>query len=146
MKEFDKRIIKDRRKQPTPCLSQYIISGRRKIFRRKTDQEKGGYLDRYSKRSFLLLILIAGLNLLDSIFSKMILEGGGWELNPIVRFATEFYGDRFWIWKMIAVSGLLLFLYLHSKFMRVETIMAGISCIYTALVIYQLILCLSIAI
>jgi hypothetical protein len=145
LKEYDNRILKDRRNQPTPCLSRYIISGRRKMFRRKTDQWKGGYLDRYGTRSFLLLFLIAGLNVLDSVFSKMILNYGGWELNPIVRFANELYGDSIWIWKIIAVSGLLLFLFLHSKFMKVEIIMAGIASIYTTLVIYQFFLYLLIA-
>ena len=146
MKEFDKRIPKDRRKQPTPCLNRYIISGRRKKLRRKIDQEKGGYLDRYSIQLFLLLILIAGLNVLDSALSKTILNYGGWELNPIVRTATELYGNSIWICKIVIVSFILLFLYLHSKFMKIEIIMAGISCIYAALVIYQIFLYLSIVV
>ena len=51
------------------------------MLRRKTDQEKGGYLDCYGTRSFVLLVLIVGLNVLDSVFSKMILDYGGCELN-----------------------------------------------------------------
>jgi sensor histidine kinase regulating citrate/malate metabolism len=44
----DRHILIDRRKKPTPTLSRYIFFlGRRRIFRRKADQEKGGYLDHY---------------------------------------------------------------------------------------------------
>jgi adenylate cyclase len=45
LKVFDRRILKDRRKTHTPFLSRYTFLGRRRTFRRKADQEKGGYLD-----------------------------------------------------------------------------------------------------
>jgi hypothetical protein len=68
----------------------------------------------------------------------MILDLGGWELNPIVRSAIELYGDRFWIWKFGIVSITLILLCLHSKFKRVITIILSISAINIAIVLYQI--------
>lgn len=59
LEESDRRILKDRRKKPTPALSRYIFFlGRRRIFRRKGDQEKGGYLDHYRFSSLRIPIRI----------------------------------------------------------------------------------------
>ena len=63
------------------------------MLRRTVDRTRGGYVDRYHVGLFLLLVLIAGLNLLDSVFSKTILHLGGWELNPVIRVANELWGN-----------------------------------------------------
>ena len=56
MEDTDRRLIKDRRKRATPFLGLYTFFGKRKGFRRKSDQEKGGYVDR--SRLFYLRIPI----------------------------------------------------------------------------------------
>jgi adenylate cyclase len=43
----DRRVLKDRREKSTPLLSRYTFFGKRKGFRRKADQEKGGNIDQY---------------------------------------------------------------------------------------------------
>lgn len=58
MKESDRRILKDRRKKPTPAFSRYLFFGRRRMFRRKVDQEKGRYLDYYKLSSLRIPIRI----------------------------------------------------------------------------------------
>ena len=136
MREFQKRIHKDRRKLSTRCLSRYTFSGRRKMLRREVDQKKGSYVDRYDLKLSLTLILIAELNAFDSVFTKTLLDRGGLELNPIVHVAYELWGDRIWIWKIVAMPGLLFFLYLHSKFKRVRIGIMGIGYFYTALVLF----------
>ena len=88
--------------------------------RRKEDQEKGGYVDRYSPRLLFLLILIVGLNILDSLFTMIILEFGGWEVNPLVCPAMEVFADLFWVWKFLLVSFNLVLLCLHSRFRYVN--------------------------
>jgi len=87
-----------------------------------------------------LLVLILGLSVLDAILTMMILEGGGWEVNPVVRSAIHLYGDKFWIWKFITVSIPLILLCLHSKFRRVMLVLYGISAIYIAVVLFQVLL------
>lgn len=138
MMELERRILSDRRKKPTPILSKYTFSGRRKEFRRKTDKERGGYVDRYSPGILFFMTLIVGLNILDAIFTTMILDFGGYELNPIVRSVIFLYGDRFWLWKFGIVSSSLIILCLHSKFRMVKTIIFSITLIYIAIISYQI--------
>jgi adenylate cyclase len=58
LKDSDRRVLKERRKKPTPVFSRYIFFGRRRIFRRKADQEKGGYLDYYKLSSLRIPIRV----------------------------------------------------------------------------------------
>lgn len=138
MTETDKRTPQDRRKKPTPALSWYTFFGRRRRFRRKSDKEKGGYVDRYSSKLFFFLILLIGLNILDVLFTMMILDNKGWEFNPIVQSVMNIHGDRFWIWKFVIVSASLTLLCLHSKFRHVKQIIVGLSLIYLLTIAYQL--------
>jgi hypothetical protein len=82
--------------------------------------------------------LIVGLNILDAIFTTMILDLGGYELNPIVRSVIFLYGDKFWLWKFGVVSASLIILCLHSKFRMVKPIIFSITLIYLAVISYQL--------
>lgn len=58
MKDSDRRVLKDRRKKPTSAFSRYIFFGRRRTFRRKTGQEKGGHLDYYKLSSIRIPIRV----------------------------------------------------------------------------------------
>ena len=140
VKESDNRFLRDRRKEPTKGLSRYTFFGRRRAFRRKTDQEKGGYTDRYSAALFFVLVLIVGLNLLDSFFTMIILDQGGWEINPIVGCAIQVCGYEFWIWKYIIVSVSLILLCLHSNFGPTRMLINAVGFIYVTVVAYQVFL------
>jgi hypothetical protein len=139
---FNKRIEKDRRKQPTPALSRYTFFGRRKTIRRKEEQQRGGYVDRYSSTLFFFLIAIVGLNVLDAFLTLLILDLKGWEANPVVRSVINIYGTEFWIWKFSIVSFSLALLCLHSRFRLVREIIIAISCLYIMVVAYQVFLIL----
>ena len=140
LEDCDRRILKDRRKQPTPGLSRYTLFGRRRRFRRKSDRERGGYIDCYNAGLFIILILIASLNILDSFFTMIVLTDGGWEVNPIVRSVIESCGDGFWVWKFFLVSFSLILLGLHSNFGHVRTAINALCFIYIAVVLYQIFL------
>jgi len=134
----DRRKTQDRRQKPTPGLSRHTVTGQRTHFRRKNDQLKGGYVDRYSPKLFILLVLIVVLNILDAIFTSIILDGGGWEMNPVVRAAIETYGDKFWIWKFMIVSIAVVTLCLLSKVKGVKYLVAATACLYAGIVIYEI--------
>jgi len=140
LKESDRRILKDRREKPTSGLSRFSLRGRRRAFRRKEDQERGGYVDQYSPGLLFLLTLVAGLNVLDSLFTMMILDDGGWEINPIVRSIIQLYGNGFWIWKFSIVSIPLTLLCLHSKFRLAIPAILGITAISVIVILYQIFL------
>lgn len=92
---------------------------------------------RYSRDLLLALILTVGLNVLDSLFTMIILEEGGREVNPIVRAAIAVWGDRFWIWKFALVSVNLVLLCLLSHMRIVRTVIFGICFVYIAVIMYQ---------
>jgi len=133
----ERRSFRDRRSQPTPLLSRYTLWGRRKTLRRKEDQERGGYVDRYDSRLLFFIVLIVGLNVLDSLFTMIILDCGGWEINPIVCMAIEVYGDQFWVWKFMIVSVNLVLLCLHSRFRYVNRVISYITILYLGIIFYQ---------
>lgn len=139
---FDKRITKDRRKRPTSGLSRYTFFGQRKTIRRKSDQQRGVYVDRYASSLFFFLVAIIGLNVLDAIFTMMILDLKGREANPVVRSVITIYGTKFWIWKFSIVSASLTLLCLHSTFRLVKEAIIAIGCLYVIVVAYQMFLLL----
>jgi hypothetical protein len=142
--EIEPRIPQDRRKRPTPALSWYTFLGRRRGFRRESDQGNGGYVDRYSSKLFFFLFLIISLNVLDVVFTMMILDQKGWEFNPVVRAVMNIHGDGFWIWKFSIVSLCLTLLCLHSKFKPVKQVIVGLSLIYLLTILYQIFILLHI--
>jgi len=140
MKELDRRILQDRRKQPTPALSRFTVRGRRRSFRRKEEQKRGGYIDRYGSGLLFLIVLIVGFNIMDAWLTMIILEDGGWETNPVVSSVIQLYGDRFWIWKFAMVSVPLILLCLHSKFRLAVPAIWAISVFYMVTILFQILL------
>jgi hypothetical protein len=140
LRELDRRILEDRRKQPTPALSRFAVRGRRSGFRRKEEQKRGGYIDRYGSGLLFLIVLIVGFNVMDAWLTMIILENGGWETNPVVSSVIQLYGDRFWIWKFAMVSVPLILLCLHSKFRLAVPAIWAISVFYMVAISLQIIL------
>jgi len=140
LRELDRRILEDRRKQPTPALSRFAVGGRRSGFRRKEEQKRGGYIDRYGSGLLFLIVLIVGFNVMDAWLTMIILESGGWETNPVVSSVIQLYGDRFWIWKFAMVSVPLILLCLHSKFRLAVPAIWAISVFYMVAISLQIIL------
>ncbi len=140
MGEFDTRTLRDRRKNSTPAISSFTLWGRRRAFRRREGQERGGYVDRYPSALLILLTLAVGLTLLDALFTMMILEDGGWEINPVVRSVIQLYGDGFWVWKFVIVSFSLTLLCLHSKFRLAIPVLLGITTVSIIVILYQIFL------
>ena len=142
LQESDRRIIRDRRAKSTPGLSFHTFFGRRKNIRRKEEQDKGGYVDRYSPGLFFFLVLIIGLNILDAVLTMMILDLRGFEVNPVVQSVITLHGNQFWVWKFGIVSTCTALLCLHSKFKRVREAIIAIGSIYLTIVLYQVFLLL----
>ncbi len=138
---MEKRTQTDRRKNPTPLLSRHTFSrGRRREFRRQEDQRRGGYVDRYSPWLFAILIWIAALNILDALFTHLILDRGGTELNPVAAWALAAFGNHFIVWKLAVVCASLLILCLLSKHRYARVAIATSAALYSGVVCYQLVL------
>ena len=94
----------------------------------------------YSPRLLLVLTLLVGLNILDSIFTMMILDLGGEEANPILRSVIQVYGDYFWIWKFALVSAGVFLLCLGSRVKYIKGVIVVLTCLYFVVVGYEIVL------
>ena len=121
----DAQVLVDRRTRPTPRFGYYAFFGRRRD-------------DRYSAPTFFFLVSITGLNILDSLFTMMIMDMGGWEANPIVKAAMDAHGDKFWVWKFALVSACLLLLCLHSRYRLAKGMMVFLTSVYLTVIVYQI--------
>jgi hypothetical protein len=139
MENQELRPKEDRRRQPTPMLSPYTLSGRRKGFSDQNGLPKEGYVDHYGPALLALLVLISGLNCLDCFFTMKILSHGGQELNPIVEPIIALLGEKFWVWKFAIISFSSVILCLHSQYKRVKIAILLLCFLYIGLIGYQLI-------
>ena len=103
-------------------------------------QQKRGLMSRYSSVVFFFLVLTLGLNILDSLFTMMILDLKGREVNPVVQSIMTLYGSDFWIWKFGIVSLSLILLCILSDLKIVKGIIVTLSSVYFTVVLYQLFL------
>jgi hypothetical protein len=103
-------------------------------------QQNGGLTNRYSSVVFFFLVLTMGLNILDSLFTMMIIDLKGREINPVVQSIMTLYGSDFWIWKFGIVSLSLILLSILSDLKIVKGIIVTVSSVYFTVVLYQLLL------
>ncbi len=138
---MQKRVGPDRRRKPTPVLSRYsFLCGRRSGFRRKEDRLRGGYVDRYGHRLFGALLGLVVLNMFDALFTHIILDCGGTELNPIAAWALDAFGSHFVVWKLSVIGLCVLVLCLLSKFRAAKAALGVAVALYGGVVCYQIVL------
>ena len=135
----DRRVLKDRRKQPSPALSYLKLWWQGRAFRKEVAHQRSGYVDLYSAGLLLLIFLIIGLDILDSLFAKMVLNLRGWEIHPIARTVIEIYRDRFWLSKVAILSIPLILLCIHSRFRLAMSVILAICFIKIGFLLYQFI-------
>jgi hypothetical protein len=130
----------DRRQRPTAMLSRYSFVGGRRQAGRRTGEVENVYVDVYSLRLVLLLLLFFALTVLDSVSTLVYLGKGGQELNPIAQWLID-QGGMFFVLAKGIVSGLcLLFVMLHKTFRPARVALAIGFAFYFALAGYHLVL------
>jgi hypothetical protein len=130
----------DRRQRPTPMLSRYSFLGGQRQSGRRTGEVENVYVDVYSPRLVVLLLLFFALTVLDSVSTLVYLGKGGQELNPIAQWLID-QGGMFFVLAKGIVSGLcLLFVMLHKTFRPARVALAIGFAFYFALAGYHLVL------
>ena len=133
----DRRTLRDRRKQAPPALSQFILWWQRRASRSEVGREEPGHIDLFSAGLIFLIILIVGLDILDSLVSTMALDLGKWGINPVVRSVIEIYRDMVWVSKFAMVSIPLILLCIRSKFRLAMPVILSICIIKVFVLLYQ---------
>jgi hypothetical protein len=125
----------DRRKKPTPVLSRHWLRGRRRGGRREGETEDI-YVDRPSRREWLLFAAILGLAGLDGVWTLLHLERGVEEANPLMAWFLEVGGNPAFAAAKFGVTVVAAgFLLLHARFRTARRLMPWVVAVYTALVI-----------
>jgi hypothetical protein len=130
----------DRRTRPTPMLSRYTFFGGRRRGGRRGDEGEGMFVDRYSKRLVVLLLIFFTLTVLDSVFTVIYLRKGGEELNPIAQWMLDRGDVPFVLLKGSLTAVCVLFVMMHKNFRYSRVALAIGFLFYFALAIYHIVL------
>lgn len=104
----------DRRERPTrPWLD--LLSPLRRA-RGRREEDRVGYVDRYSKQDAWLLFSIFALNVADAFMTMLWLHRGGREANPVMAFFLDIGPAAFLLQKCVVVGFWLILLLVHKNF------------------------------
>ncbi len=130
----------DRRVRPTPMISRYTFLGGRRKQGRRTDEKEDVYVDVYSPKLVMLLLVFFSLTVIDSVSTLIYLGKGGQELNPIAQWMID-QGSTFFVVMKGVLSGVcLLFVMLHKNFKPARTALGVGFSFYFLLGLYHLVL------
>ena len=116
MFHFDRRSGKDRRSKDVPSAKSLFIYRRRKKVRRKDDKYKTSYLDQYSSRIFIAIVLLLFFSIIDAILTLFLIDHGASEINPIMAYFLKFGPVTFLSVKYFFTSYSILVLLIFSNF------------------------------
>jgi len=135
--EEDRRLSVDRRSVPTSAWSGLLGHRRRKRGRRDGESEDT-YVDAFSRRGVLLLVVIFVLNICDAFFTMIWLQRGGGEANPFMNWLLGLGDNAFLIQKCFIVGLWLLLLLVHKNFRLARIGLWSAFGVYSLLILYHL--------
>ena len=138
--DTENRIIPDRRKRPTPFISRYsFLGGRRKIIRREEDKKQYVFVDLYSTRLFIILIILSTLSIADSYFTlSLIQENLAVEMNPLMAFFLDQGSTPFVLSKFLFTT-IPLFVLCICKNRPITRVLVVLTvCLYLVVIMHEL--------
>ena len=133
----------DRRKNKLRSLYCAFFKRRRTDTRRDIDEAINSYVDVHEPFVFILFSITVLLSATDAMFTLFIINNGGEEINPFMRYLLEMDITAFFWVKFFLTSFGMLFLVTHKHFtfyqiVRGYHIMYGVFATYFILVSYEL--------
>jgi hypothetical protein len=121
-------------------LSRFTFFGGRRNEGRRTEEKENVYVDVYSTKLVVLLLVFFALTVVDSVSTLIYLGKGGRELNPVAQWMID-QGSTFFVVLKGVLSGVcLLFVMLHKNFRPARTALAVGFTFYLLLGLYHLVL------
>ncbi len=102
------------------------------------DEQEGSFVDRYSTRLWFMILWVSLMNVADSYFTLVHLQGGGIELNPIAAWLLATGRTRFVFYKTLLIGLALVVLCVHKNFFLARVGLWTATAAYTALFFYHL--------
>lgn len=130
----------DRRRRPTPMVSLHTFFGGRRRQARRVGEAEGAFVDLYSPRLAVLLLVFFTLTVFDSVATLFYLSKGGEELNPIAQWMIDQGNTEFVVIKGVLTGMCVLFVMLHKNFRYARCAIAVGFSFYFALAIYHIVL------
>jgi hypothetical protein len=107
------------------------------------DNSPSYHIKYYGIKSYLALIIVLTLCVLDSKLTILIINAGGYELNPLLRLVIN-WGIMPFVLTKYSITGIcLIFLIIHKNFylfggrINVKTIVTVILILYVFLILYE---------
>lgn len=138
--KHSQRTLCDRRKCPTPAFSKYTFyGGKRKTIRRGHDKKTHIFVDIYSTRLLIVILLLLALSCLDAFLTLTLIEKGlVVEANPIMAFFLNYGVLPFSLIKFATTSAALIMLCLFKN-VKITRIGLPVAInIYLAVIIYEI--------
>lgn len=138
----ERRLCPDRRRRPTPPLSKYIFLGSRRGPRRASDPDRNYYVDRYSPKALIIILLILIMCVFDGLITLRLVKKGAEELNPLMNFFLSLGGPYFLSVKYLVTFICVLVLLIHKNFylfnISIKHIILWFFVLYGLLIAYEL--------
>jgi hypothetical protein len=129
-------VIQDRRLRPTSFISALRFGGRRRGFRRE-GEGRNQYVDRLSLRAISLTSILFALSTLGAMFTRVHLENGASELNPLMEQMIQTDFQSALIIKSLGVGYAACFLAIHQNFKVSFYGMHLLTALYSVLLAYH---------
>ncbi len=124
----------DRRKSGGSVLNRYTLFGGRRRGARRADERVGYIADTHGWGLFLVVTVVATLNILDAFFTMIFLSHGGQEINPFVDMVLRWGGVWLFILvKSVGIGVCIIFLTLTKNFLVSRVGLALVLIGYSAL-------------
>ena len=146
----DQRHEPDRRQEPTRVWGAFPPAGWRKRARRADEHRRPYFADRFPASSFVLIIVVLILCVVDAVLTLQLLLRGNEEGNPLMAYLLDHGMQSFLIGKYaLTAAGLPLLLifknhYLFGTRFRVGYLLPIIVALYLLLIAYQTFLILGV--
>ena len=117
---------------------------RRKVLRRRDDRKSLYYVDEYTPRLVIPILLILLLSMLDAFFTLVLIDNGAVEINPLMAFYLEVGPGVFltvkYLLTCLSLFVLLMFSHRVVQSMKIESIkiFSFIIVAFTGVVAWQL--------
>ncbi|NOY53174.1 MAG: hypothetical protein GXP58_06075 [Deltaproteobacteria bacterium] len=105
--------------------------------RRSSDRHYNYYVDLYSARLFLILLLIVIMSLLDAGYTYRYISMGGKELNPVMDYFLSRGVFSFFSYKFVMTAIGVFVLCLHKNFLFARNMISVILVSYILLMFYH---------
>ncbi len=133
------RTYSDRRQTPTPIFSRFTLrGGRRRLVRRSEDKKKHLFVDLYSARLLVAVVLLMCLSTLDAYLTLELIERGKvTEANPVMAYFLNIGIMPFTVTKAVITASALIVLCVFKNVTVTRISLPLAIKIYMAVIAYE---------